>query len=191
MKKFVQFLLATTLLVTALSSIAGVFGRNPVICNNTYALCSSADCHSIPGKPNKVTSWCSVFKGKNIGYSSCESRQTKKLKNGNTGLVSTFSFGNNQNKFMTCHTGKPWADCLDQPCHLDQRSKDGSRAFCQCKLVKNSREFVTFAGNCETKNCTKALWSGATVLANKKLTRLLAISLGNTKQATNAVCKPK
>lgn len=168
-------LLTTLVLFTSFSNITAIAAHRPIICNNLYALCNAAACKKIPGIKGKVLCKCSVWRGKNIGYSSCRSRKPKRKPNGRTKLISTFSFGGGHYRYMACPRGV-WASCLDQPCLVAKQSA-GRRAYCTCKLARRSK-FVTFAGNCQTKYCSRAIWSGATISGNKKLSQRLAKHLG-------------
>ncbi|RDI46095.1 hypothetical protein [Aquicella lusitana] len=146
--------------------------KQPVVCTNTYALCNAASCQSIPGMPDKVLCSCSIWKGKNIGFSTCEERKEKQTQDGETALVSTFSFGGSHYRYMTCPIGAPWATCLDKPCLINKQAPDTRKANCTCDVIRD-QAFVTFAGECDTKNCTKTIWSGATIAGNQQLMREL------------------
>lgn len=154
------------------------FADSPIVCNTRYALCSAAACQKIPSIKGKVLCKCSIWKGYNIGYSSCSQRKK---------LLSTFSFGGSHYRYMKCRAKNLWASCLDQPCKVDKRSIDGRRAFCTCKLMPKSA-FVTFAGECQKKYCSAAIWSGASIEGNAELTQALAKVVGQ-KALKAAVCK--
>ncbi len=147
--------------------------KQPIICNNTYALCNAASCQPIPGLQAKVLCHCSIWQGKNIGFSECSARKEQQTPDGETALLSTFSFGGGHYKYMTCPADIPWANCLDHPCLVDKLSPDERRAYCTCDLVRG-QTYVTFAGKCNTTNCDKAIWSGATVEGNQQLMAELA-----------------
>ena len=146
----------------------------PIVCDNQYALCNAAACQPIPGVKGKVLCRCSVWNGKNVGYSTCQQRQPQTQRD-QKAIVSTFSFGGSHYQSMNCPAGKPWASCLDQPCFIDSHHQ--RRAFCTCNIKYNSA-YLTFAGGCDVKNCSKAIWSGATQAGNTVLVNALAKSIG-------------
>jgi len=128
------------------------------------------------------------LEGKNIGFSTCEERKEKQTQNGEIALVSTFSFGGSHYRYMTCPIGAPWATCLDKPCLVSKQSPDARRANCTCDVIRD-KAFVTFAGECEAKNCTKAIWSGATITGNQQLIRELA-KTNDKANHDQAACSP-
>ncbi|KTD61736.1 hypothetical protein [Legionella spiritensis] len=159
--------------------------QKPIVCTNTYALCNAADCQPIPGMLDKVLCSCSIWKGKNVGFSTCADRKERKTRDSLTALVSTFSFGGGHYKYMTCPSGLPWANCLDHPCLVDDDSPDHRRANCTCDVVRN-QGYVTFAGECKTENCSKGIWSGASINGNQQLMKELAKVPGMVPE--HAVC---
>jgi hypothetical protein len=187
MKRILLFTVLLLSFVIAITSFAAA--KKPIICNNTYALCNAAQCHKIPGVKNKVLCKCSVWKGKNIGYSTCKMRYMRKTKAGGKRLLSTFAFGGGHYKYMTCQGGNFWASCLDKPCFIDKSSPDGRTAHCTCKLMYTRKAYVTFAGACDQKYCGEAIWSGASVQGNQLLAGMLAKSLGKDKLLDEAMCR--
>ncbi len=141
--------------------------KKPTICNNTYALCSSALCKPIPGSPKKVLCSCSVLKGKNMGYSACAKRKVRKTVSGQHTLLSTFSLGDGHQQYITCPNSTPWANCLDKPCIIEKNAPSQRKAYCTCNIVRK-KSYVTFAGKCNPKNCHKAIWSGASFKSNQQ-----------------------
>jgi hypothetical protein len=129
---------------------------SPIKCSNTYALCSAASCQPIPGQDNKVLCHCSVWEGENAGFSSCEQRKPKVNKQGFKTLTSTFSLGGGHFQYMTCSAKSLWADCLDQPCLVDEKLSDKRHAVCTCNL-KFEPNWVTFAGECDTNKCSRSV----------------------------------
>jgi len=133
-----------------------------IICNNEYVLCTSAPCVPDPSNPdsNAICS-CDVNQGLNFGMSQCDSRTPVTDSNGVTKAVSTFSFAQAPTKpVLSCPEGKPWTDCLDQPCIVDPLNP--LKAICTCKIVRD-KPFVTFGGNCVSLTCDTGYWSGATL----------------------------
>lgn len=144
--------------------------QKPVVCENKYALCSAAACQPIPGQPGKVLCKCSVWDGKNVGYSQCMTRKPRNAAPGVKALISTFSFGGFHYKVLSCPSNVPWASCLDQPCLTDKN--DPRFAYCTCKIVRG-QPFVTFAGECQKASCDARVWSGATASGNRTLVQAL------------------
>ena len=161
------------------------YANQPIVCETNYALCSAAKCVQIPGVPGKVICRCSIWHGKNIGYSSCSERQGKKDQLNQTHLLSTFAFGGFHYRVNTCKVKQVWASCLDQPCIVDP--SDSRRAYCTCKLM-HSTPYVTFATDCQQKNCSKYIWSGATPEGNALLVKKLVKSIGLTQLPKTLNC---
>ena len=168
------------------TSISYAKSNRPVICNNKYALCSAAPCIKIPGVKGKVLCHCSIWNGKNAGYSTCRQRRMKTGKYKQQHILSTFSFGGFHYKTITCPASSPWASCLDQPCIID--ANHPRRAFCTCNIKYNTA-FVTFAGECNLKNCSKSIWSGASEAGNATLVKALSKGMG-LKKIPNRSCTP-
>lgn len=136
-------------------------GDSGTVCNNEYVLCTSAPCIPDPSNPDsKAICSCEVNKGQNFGMSDCEARKPSTDSNGVTKALSTYSFAQATEKtVLSCPLGKPWSDCLDQPCIVDPMN--ALKAICTCKIVRD-KPFVTYGGNCDTLTCDKAYWSAAT-----------------------------
>jgi peroxiredoxin len=144
------------------SSSTPVANKNEVyvdgawLCNQPYALCTTAECEPSKSDPNIAVCRCVVQNGYSIGFKSCTQRAQVGDK-----LISTFSTQNVTSSFsvMTCPSGAPWANCLDMTCQVD--STNPALALCQCQLVKTG-ESSTFGGGCKTNTCTSVIWSAAT-----------------------------
>ena len=147
------------------------------VCENEYVLCTSAPCIPDPSNPDKKAICnCEVNKGKNFGMSDCEARKPSTDSNGVTKALSTYSFAQAPTKpMLTCPKGKPWTDCLDQPCIVDQRNP--LEAICTCKIVRN-QSFVTYGGDCNTITCDNAYWSAATLKSFLEGSSILAEAMG-------------
>ena len=143
---------------------------HPIVCDSPYALCNAAACQQIPNTKDRALCTCSMWEGKNIGFSSCKQRAKQATLHEQTKLLSTFSFGGMHYKYMTCPSGKPWTTCLDQSCLVDKN--DPRRAYCNCKIQEGT-PYVTFAGMCEKNACDKSMWSGAKVQDNLHFMKLL------------------
>lgn len=126
------------------------------LCRQRYALCSSASCKPVRGRPDEVVCRCTVRHGYSFGLTSCERRAPTKRR-----VVSTFAIPAEEvrtGRGMTCAGPGRWANCLDMTCTVDRRRPD--RATCRCKVVE-SAGYSTFGGNCDTSTCTTVIWSAA------------------------------
>ncbi|WP_406164557.1 MauE/DoxX family redox-associated membrane protein [Streptomyces sp. NBC_00996] len=126
------------------------------LCDQRYALCTSAACEPSPNDPGIVICHCVVQDGYSFGFASCAERAPAQDR-----LVSTFSVQNTTSRThtMTCTTRARWANCLDVVCEIDPHNP--RQALCRCQSVE-SENFLTFGGNCDTKTCTTVIWSAAT-----------------------------
>lgn len=131
-----------------------------IVCEQTYALCTSAMCIPDPKDPAKLICDCAIQQGKSAGFTSCVKRKPYMDQYRATHLVSTFSFEQfSSKKFMTCPKGKPWSNCVDMPCTVDPQNTN--HAICLCQLSA-AEEFFTFGGSCDSNTCATGFWSGAT-----------------------------
>jgi peroxiredoxin len=126
------------------------------LCNQTFALCTTAPCDPSPSDPGVAVCHCVVENGYSIGFKTC----TERAQSG-TNVASNFSTINVNPNFavLACPTGVPWANCLDMPCEIDPINP--ALATCQCQVVTTG-ESLTFGGACETATCTSTIWSAAT-----------------------------
>jgi hypothetical protein len=126
------------------------------LCNQTYALCTTAPCVPSTTDPDIAVCDCVVLNGYSMGFKTCDERAPS-----GTRLVSTFSTDNVNAHFgvMTCPSGVPWANCLDMECEIDPTNP--AQAHCYCTTVKTG-ESKTFGGGCDTATCATTIWSGAT-----------------------------
>jgi hypothetical protein len=126
------------------------------LCNQPYALCTTAPCEPSASDPSTAICRCVVLNGYSIGYTSCDERIPSKL-----ALISTFSTENVTSAFgiMTCPESARWANCLDMPCEID--SLNPAQATCSCPIVESGPSMV-FGGGCDTSTCASVIWSGAT-----------------------------
>lgn len=132
----------------------------PIVCNQPYALCTSARCIPLAESLNEAICECVTERGASIGFTSCEKRKPKLNKYKTISLVSTFSFVQfTTKKSMNCPQGMPWTNCVDMPCTVDPQNK--KRALCKCK-INNTKAFFTFGGDCNADSCATGFWSGAT-----------------------------
>jgi hypothetical protein len=126
------------------------------LCNQTYALCTTAPCEVSKTDPTIAECRCVVQNGYSIGSAPCNERAQSGSK-----LISTFSTQNVTTGFytMSCPDGAPWANCYNMVCTID--SLNPAQALCQCPIVKTG-EFFTLGGGCDTSTCTSVIWSAAT-----------------------------
>jgi thiol-disulfide isomerase/thioredoxin len=124
------------------------------LCNQTFALCTTAPCVPSPTDPNISICNCVVVNGYSVGFKSCNDR----AQSGNK-VRSAFSTVNANFGVLSCPSGVPWANCLDVECEID--ATNPAVAKCQCLTVKTG-ESLTFGGGCDTATCTSTIWSAAT-----------------------------
>lgn len=126
------------------------------LCNQSYALCTTAPCEVSKTDPTIAVCHCVVQNGYSIGFKTCAQRAQAGDK-----LTSTFSTENVTGSFhsMTCPSGASWANCLDLTCQVDPTNP--ALTHCQCQLVKTG-ESMTFGGGCDTSTCRSVIWSAIT-----------------------------
>jgi hypothetical protein len=126
------------------------------LCNQTFALCTTAPCVPSPSDPNISVCDCVVVNGYSIGFKTC----TDRAQSGNN-VRSAFSTVNVNTNFgvLSCPSGVPWANCLDVECEIEPTNP--ALAKCRCLTVKTG-ESLTFGGGCDTATCTSTIWSAAT-----------------------------
>lgn len=163
------------------------FAKQPIVCDGQYVLCNAAPCQQIPGMKDRALCECSLWKGTNVGYSTCQQRKPQAAPFQQTKLLSTFSLGGMHYKYMHCKAKTPWTNCLDQSCFVDKT--DPRKAHCNCKIEQGTN-FVTFAGMCDTSNCDKSMWSGALSQDNLKFIKLISEHTGLKKTPIQACEKP-
>jgi len=125
------------------------------LCNQTYALCTTAACAPPDGDSTTVSCPCVVLDGYSFGMKTCSERAPS-----GENLISTFSTQNVNSGFMAmaCPADAPWANCLDYPCQLDPQNP--ALATCQCQLLEAGPSLI-FGGRCNPESCTSTIWSGA------------------------------
>jgi hypothetical protein len=125
------------------------------LCNQSYALCTTAACEPPDGNSTTVSCPCVVLDGYSFGMKTCSERAPS-----GENLISTFSTQNVNSGFgaMACPADAPWANCLDYPCQLD--AQNPALATCQCQLLEKGPSLI-FGGRCNPDSCTSTIWSGA------------------------------
>jgi hypothetical protein len=144
------------------------------VCKATFALCTIAACDPIPGKPDQVTCHCTVNDGYSVGSDkvSCADLERQRSPNLSSRYYPFKSA-------IKCSEDRPWAFCLDSPCHVDDNNP--SAAQCTCNLVNTTPKspvapwvFVTSAYS--TTSCTTGIVSSATVEDVEAVTNFLKTS---------------
>jgi hypothetical protein len=125
------------------------------MCDQTFALCTTAPCVPSPTDPTISVCDCVVVNGNSIGSKNCTDRAQSGSK-----IRSAFSTVNINTNFavLSCPSAAPWANCLDVECEIDPRNP--ARAKCQCVTVKTGPS-ITFGGGCDTATCTSTILSAA------------------------------
>src|SRR4051812_7382440 len=118
------------------------------LCNQSYALCTTAACQPPDGDATTVACPCVVLDGYSFGMKTCSERAPA-----GQNLVSTFSTQNVNSGFnaMACPADAPWANCLDFPCQLEDQNP--ALATCQCELLEKGPSLI-FGGDCDLNSCT-------------------------------------
>ena len=94
---FSSFKRYISLIFFSLVLLSTVYAKDmkPVVCDQDYALCTSARCIPDPRNPDNAICDCVVSKGKSVGYKTCAEREPNKNKYKATRLISTFFHLNN------------------------------------------------------------------------------------------------
>jgi hypothetical protein len=126
------------------------------LCDQRYALCTSAACKPSPTDPEASVCKCKVTSGYSVGFKSCQQRAPKDRQ-----LHSSFSLQSvtSSTRVMTCTEAGLWVQCLDVICEVNPA--DPTHAMCQCVNMQ-SGNFLTFGGNCDTRTCASVIWSATT-----------------------------
>jgi hypothetical protein len=126
-----------------------------VVCESTYALCTTAQCQPVAGKDDTAACDCDVETGYSLGTTPCEGQvQTAE----GTKITSRYY---PIKSYAVCDNDRPWAWCLDMPCLIDKG--DPGKASCACKLVKDKGPYLVVTGAYTDTTCTTKLWSSATI----------------------------
>lgn len=159
-----------TLTLTALSGamLSGCTGENKsdfTVCEGIYALCTTAQCHPIAGQEDTVSCDCTVKTGYSLGLEPCKGEvATAEGKQ----IVSRYY---PIKSYASCSNDRPWANCLDSPCIVDD--SDSSKAACACQVVKDQGPYVIVTETYDASTCTSGIWSSATVTDASEATDFL------------------
>lgn len=150
------------------AALAGCSGEDQAayqVCDSTYALCTAAACQPIAGKEDTVSCACEVKTGYSLGMNPCQAEvatsEGKQIPSRYFPIKS----------YAICDNDRPWANCLDSPCIVDQN--DPSKASCACPVVKNAGPYVVVTETYTSATCTTDLWSSATLVDANKVTDFL------------------
>lgn len=130
------------------------------VCNQQYALCTSAACIPMPGDATKAICFCAVENGKSMSTVPCNNLKPSTDEKGIVTVYSTFSLEQFKQgkKSMKCPSGTPWTWCLNKRCTVDPMNPE--KAICTCDVM-NTGEWTTLGGACDTATCKTGFWSGA------------------------------
>ena len=163
----------------------------PLICDQQFALCTSASCVPSPGNPKVALCTCDVWdtKGATVGVASCDAVKPSTDANGWRTVYSYFALTQSYQgkRVMKCAAGTPWAECLNAKCSVDPANP--SKAICACETMFQTGEWVTWAGNCNTQSCSKGFLNGTTAAAVLPGIDILTKDLNLKKSPVN-YCSP-
>jgi hypothetical protein len=166
MKSASSFILSVFMAVFA--GLGGVHSAaaKDYLCNQQFALCTSAPCVPQPGNPDVAICSCVVEEGPNLATVDCDAVKPSTDANGVRTVYSQFMLTQFEQgmKAMRCPGGTPWAQCLNKICTVDPA--DPKKAICMCDVVRTG-EWQTAGGDCDTATCATGYWSGA-LLADAK-----------------------
>jgi len=146
------------------------------LCQQQFALCTSAPCIPEPGNPTVAICSCDVEDGPSLASVACDTVKPSTDANGIRTVYSQFALKQWQQgkKTLKCPSGTPWTWCLDKRCTVDPANP--KKAICACDVVRTG-EWITAGGNCNTATCNTAYWSAAPLDAFSGATDFLLKSL--------------
>ena len=150
------------------------------LCQQQFALCTSAPCIPQPGNPKVAICSCDVEEGPNLATVACDTLKPSTDADGVRTIYSTYSPKQFQHgkRVLKCPSGTPWTWCLNAPCTVDPANP--KKAICACD-IKRTGEWITAGGDCDTATCKTAYWSGATIADFKSGTEFMMKPLNLTK----------
>jgi hypothetical protein len=138
-----------------------------IVCAGTYALCTGAPCTPLADAPGFVACSCEVMTGYSAGQALCQAVQ-------NTGEgQSIISRYYPITSYTPCSNDRPWAQCLDSPCLINQG--DPTTATCFCTEMKDQGTYLFYdsSGQYTPTSCDTGLYSLATVEGAEQITKYL------------------
>jgi hypothetical protein len=175
MKSFLRALPVMAALIAAFGHAESARAEN-YLCQQQFALCTSAPCIPEPGNPKVAICSCDVEDGPSLASVACDTVKPSTDANGIRTVYSQFALKQWQQgkKTLKCPSGTPWTWCLDKPCTVDPANP--KKAICACDVVRTG-EWITAGGNCNTATCNTAYWSAAPLDAFSDGTDFLLKSL--------------
>ena len=155
-----------TLVGSVLGSCSGEETKpQTIVCESTYALCTTARCTPIEEGQGTVFCDCKVETGYSVGGTPChepiDSPEGKQIVSRYFPIRS----------YAACKNDRPWANCYDRPCIVDK--DDPAKAVCSCNVVKNESPYVIVTDTYTDQTCTTGLYSSARVKDMLKVTDFL------------------
>lgn len=165
-------LLAASVLSVLVLAVAGCSDDETMtrylVCESTYALCTTARCAPIEEGEETVFCDCAVKTGFSVGSTPChEPIDTPEGKQ----VVSRYF---PVKTYAACTNDRPWAWCFDRPCIVDPA--DPTRAVCACNIVRDDGPYVMVTESYSDTTCTTGLYSSARVRDLKRTTEFLKSS---------------
>ena len=137
------------------------------VCSSTYALCTGSQCTPVADAPGFDACNCRVMTGYSAGQAPCQDVQE-------TGEAQAiFSRYYPITSYTPCSNDRPWANCLDSPCLIN--NGDPRAATCICTEMKNQGTYILYdsAGKYSPTSCSTGLYSLATVEGADEITEYL------------------
>jgi hypothetical protein len=129
--------------------------NDKIVCESTYALCTTAKCAPIEEGEDTVFCDCEVKTGYSVGSTPChepiESPEGKQVVSRYYPIKS----------YAKCTNDRPWAWCYDRPCLVDK--DDPTKAVCSCNIVKDAGPYVMVTDSYNESTCTTGFYSSAKV----------------------------
>ncbi len=191
MRSGMRWLAGAALAMVAALGVVPPAAATNYLCNQSFALCTSAPCIPQPGNPDVSICVCDVEEGPNLATVPCDTVQPSTDANGVRTLYSQFALTQFQQgmKGLRCPSGTPWSQCLNKICTVDPANPD--KAICACDIVR-SGDWQTAGGACEAATCGTAYWSGALLADSRSNAAFMMEQLGIASSPAEAcpVAKP-
>ena len=117
-----------------------------IVCESTYALCTTASCTPIEEGEDTVFCDCEVKTGYSVGGTPChdpvDSPEGKQIVSRYYPIKS----------YAVCTNDRPWAWCYDRPCIVDKN--DPSKAVYACTIVQDEGPYVIVTETYSDSTCT-------------------------------------
>ena len=136
-----------------------------IVCESTYALCTTAKCTPADGSTDTVSCACDVRTGYSAGQKPCAGKTESDR---GTEISSRYY---PIKSYAVCDNDRPWAWCLDKPCIVDK--DDPTKASCACTVTKDEGPYLVVTDTYTDTTCTTDLWSSATIQGVNQITDFL------------------